>query len=784
MIEPRGRPSRRGLLELRLVLAVAVLAISVWVAHRGEPNVVEVNAFRLINELPTPFGPPLLGVMQLGALAAVPGLAAIAVVRHRRNLGRDLLAGGAIAWTVAKVLQTVVDQESPEVLLGHAVLHGSGRPGLAFPATHVAVAAALATVAAPHLSRPNRRLAWFGVVAIGVARMYVGAHFPIDVIGGVAVGWIVGSLFRLAVRSPAVLPDADSVRAAIGDAGGLGRLCVDGVLGPVASPHSGIARYRTDGGSPTLITVVGRDQPEADWLYRAWRIIAFREPEDRAPPHGPHQRVEHEAYVLLLAERAGVRVPRLVATRDLGDDVALLARGWVDGTPLGDGPLGDAVIVDAWAQLTALHDADIDCGGVMLDDFVVAADGHVWLTDLGNGSTDGSDDRFSRDDADFCVAVAGRYGVDVATRTSVVAMDADRLCRLVNHLQPLLLSPQNRRMAARDQLLVRLRATVAEAAGIEPPPLVSPTRVAVKNLLPLFGALFAVNLLLPQVGQGRATLDAMAKADWEWVPAIALASAATYIAAAIALMGAARIGLALGRTWAVQIAAAFTNRLAPAGIGGMTTNVRYLESAGKSRTDAVATVGLNSLAGLLVHLVGVLAIVPLLGAGHTHLRFSGPDFPERWSLLLLVIGAFVVVGLLRWGAVVRSRVTRPLRDVWRTLTSAARNPRAGLVLLVGAAGITASYTAALFFATRAFRLHLPIATVAAVFLGGSVVSAAAPTPGGLGAVEAAFVAGLTVAGAPNGPAIASVLTYRLVTYWLPIIPGWFSYRVLRRAGTI
>ena len=80
--------------------------------------------------------------------------------------------------------------------------------------------------------------------------------------------------------------------------------------------------------------------------------------------------------------------------------------------------------------------------------------------------------------------------------------------------------------------------------------------------------------------------------------------------------------------------------------------------------------------------------------------------------------------------------------------------------------------------------HLSIAEVGAVYLGASIIAAAAPTPGGLGALEAAVVAGLTGVGMESGAAVAAVLSYRLVTYWLPILPGWISFHMLERRGLI
>jgi undecaprenyl-diphosphatase len=298
------------------------------------------------------------------------------------------------------------------------------------------------------------------------------------------------------------------------------------------------------------------------------------------------------------------------------------------------------------------------------------------------------------------------------------------------------------------------------------------------------GGLFAVNLLLPQIEQTGATGRALMSADWAWIAAVVLASALTYLAAAVALIGAAGRRLPLRRTWAAQVAAAFTNRLAPAGIGGMATNVRYLEHAGDRRSEAVAAVGLNSVAGFLVHLIGVIAVVPLLGATHAQLRLSGPDLPDNWFVLVGVVGAMAGLGLVHWGGVLRRRALPPIRDGLEALATTMRNPRAGLALIGGSIGVTAGYALALVAAAHAVGAGLPVATITAVYLGAAAVAAAAPTPGGLGALEAALVAGLTATGAASGPAIAAVLVYRLVTFWLPILPGFVAFRTLRRDGAL
>ncbi len=70
--------------------------------------------------------------------------------------------------------------------------------------------------------------------------------------------------------------------------------------------------------------------------------------------------------------------------------------------------------------------------------------------------------------------------------------------------------------------------------------------------------------------------------------------------------------------------------------------------------------------------------------------------------------------------------------------------------------------------------------IGAAYLAAAALGSVAPTPGGLGALEAALVAWLTGYGMSSGPAVSAVLTYRLVTFWLPMIPGWLTFHQMQR----
>jgi len=497
--------------------------------------------------------------------------------------------------------------------------------------------------------------------------------------------------------------------------------------------------------------------------------------------------VEHQAYMLLSAERAGIRAPGVITTRSLDGGEGVLVRRWVEGTSLAevlDRGIDDRLLDQLWEQLSRLHRSEIALGSPVLEDVVVDVEGKLWFLDLSSARMGAGDDDCRRDVAELCVLLSARVAPTRVARTVAARYPKEDLTRLLDHLQPLELSPPIRQLARERGHLGALRAGLAAEAGVAVAPMQLPVRVAARNLLPLLVALVVVNVLLPQVGQASATVDALHHARWPWLVGVALISVGTYLCAAVALMGASGRRLALGRTWAVQVAAAFTNRLLPAGLGGMGTNVRYLEASGALRPAAVAAVALSSVAGFVVHLVGVLMIVPLLGSAHARLRLSGPELPDYWPVLVGVVGALSLAGAIRWGALLSRHVAPSLRSTWRALAGVARRPIAVLALFAGSAGVTAGYALAMVASARAFGIGLPVAVVVAVYLGASAVSSLSPTPGGLGALEAALVAGMTAAGAATGPAVATVLVYRLVTYWLPVLPGVVAFRSLRRAGIL
>lgn len=181
----------------RTAAGAAVLAGSLVPLRRDRIGRREQEAFRLVNDLPDALYPPTWPIMQFGALGAAPVTAAVALAAGHRPLAGRLVWGGTAAWVLAKVVKRVVRRGRPITLLAGVHTRGQEATGLGYLSGHAAVSTALAAAAWPHLG-PGGRGATLGVVSVvGLSRVYVGAHLPLDVAGGAALGLLVDAAWCL-----------------------------------------------------------------------------------------------------------------------------------------------------------------------------------------------------------------------------------------------------------------------------------------------------------------------------------------------------------------------------------------------------------------------------------------------------------------------------------------------------------------------------------------------------------------------------------------------------------
>ena len=203
---PAGQPSAEPALSqarwnLVVLCAAVVVLLATMLVARAELATLEASIFRAVNDLPQGLYTLVWPFMQYGTFITIPALAVIALLFRRFRLALAIALAGVGVYLVALVVKGVVDRGRPAALLT-AVDERElfGADSLGYPSGHAAVAAALTVVVAAHLSVRwlIAALALGAVVLFG--RMYVGAHLPLDIIGGAALGAIAGSVVNLLVR--------------------------------------------------------------------------------------------------------------------------------------------------------------------------------------------------------------------------------------------------------------------------------------------------------------------------------------------------------------------------------------------------------------------------------------------------------------------------------------------------------------------------------------------------------------------------------------------------------
>jgi glycosyltransferase 2 family protein len=720
-----------------------------------------------------PAGRLLTGLVQVTLVLAAAGTLA-AALRHRRfRMLAGLVAGAAAAAALLAGIVHLTGEHAIAAAAAHSWLASAAFPGPAL----LAAAAAVTVALSPWLSRPWCRTAWITLAAISVARLLTGTVLPAELTLALGAGVTVGAGLLVAFGVPDRRMAAGGIAAALRSAG----------LAVVSAEPAGI---RTKGSRPftavtgdgrrLFIKALGSDQRDADLLYRAYRFARLRDVGDTWPAASAIRAVEHQALVGVMAERAGVRVPRVERVIKADDGTALLVTEQVDGQSLGQLPadrISDDLLRQLWAEVDRLHRAGIAHRSLRAANVMIQDGGRPWLTDFSFSELAATPRQMNLDLAELLASLATLVGADRATASASAVIGAQQVAAAAPLLQPLALSAATRHAAGRGGLLADTRS--AAASGPDRPPLARLQRVRPRTLLAIAAAAGAFYFVLPQLAQAGSSWHALQSAHWAWLPVIIAFSAVTYLASAAALIGAVPGRVPFWPATLTQAASSFVNRISPANIGGMALNARFLQKNGVSPSAGVAAVGVNALMGAVAHLTLLVIFFALAG----HQLAQAFKLPPASKLLLALAVAAAVAGLVlatRRGR--RFAVTRlwpGVRSAAASLRTVAASPVKLTLLTGGSALITLAYIGGLVASVQAFGGHAGIAEIGSVYLGAAVIAAASPTPGGLGAIEAALVAGLTGIGMPPGPAVSAVLAYRLATYWLPALPGWLCLRFLQ-----
>ncbi len=288
----------------------------------------------------------------------------------------------------------------------------------------------------------------------------------------------------------------------------------------------------------------------------------------------------------------------------------------------------------------------------------------------------------------------------------------------------------------------------------------------------------AVFLLTPQAKSlATSWSDASFKLEPFWLIAAIVALIATNISALFVFLAISPKKLPFVQTFIAQISTGFTNRLAPGGIGAAGLYTFFLSKVLKiPKTDAALLVGANGLIGYIAFNITTIGIFALSGS-------IGKAFDVLWGnplALAIVLAAIgTAVTLLLSIKKLRGGFLSVIGSARKTFRSLRKRPVRLLLALTASTGITLLTLSMLYASIQAAGVSITLDELLLVYIAGMLAVVASPTPSGLGAVELAMTAALTAATGAS-QALAAILIYRIVSFWLPIIPGYACFRYLTK----
>jgi uncharacterized membrane protein YbhN (UPF0104 family) len=539
-------------------------------------------------------------------------------------------------------------------------------------------------------------------------------------------------------------------------------------------------------GRPLRLHVLDRDHEGAGVLPSLWRALRVRQTAGWWSLLSMRRTLDQFVLVGLAVANTGARAQKLVAATAIEPHAAVLAYEDVPGREFGDlheSELSDAVLDNAWEQVRLLHRQTVAHRALDAGNLVLTGDGNVGLRVTRSGMIAASETAMRMDLTQLLVTQALLAGPERAVASALRVVGAARLASTVPLLQPIVLSrPTRQALRAHADLLDEIREKILAAEPLAPVELIRVERLRPRTILSAVALTIAAYVLVSQVA-GLDLVGVVTGADWRWLLAATAVSIIRFPTAALGLDGFIAERLSLWRTTLVQVAASFVALVAPAGVGGAALNVRYLQRSGVPPAAALASVALWQI-GTFVTTVGLLVLLQVVtGSSRSNLLSIPPEAPLALAGILAIgglvfaipAGRRFVLGRLRpYAQQVRPRISSVLTRPGRLATGVA-----GTLLQTVATVMVMSLSIDAFGGSVSWSL------VAVIVLAGTALGSAAPTPGGLGAVEAVLVAGLTAAAGLNpAAALSAVILFRLLTFWLPVLPGWLAFAILQRKHAI
>jgi hypothetical protein len=638
----------------------------------------------------------------------------------------------------------------------------------------IAMLAAMLTVSGPWLPARWRRWWWTLLLAFVPIHLVVSAIVPARSLLGLAVGWFVGALVVLVVGTPALqVPLDDAVRAMTR------RGCTVTTLKVVRLSGSGSLVLTAACGDDTTagLELYSPNQSSGGTLRQLWRKLTLRGGETAPFQASMRRTVEHRALMAIAIGDLELANTSPIAVSALSRGWMLYAEAPVRGTPL-DEVVDTTLVARIWGALRLLHDHQISHGDLRASKITVD-EGSVLFGGFDHAEYGATDAQLESDIAQLMLTTSALYDTPTAVRAAIGVFGKEAVLtasrRLTKAAVPRRIRdpiPNSRGLmnTARDEVALQTGAAEIQTQTV--------TRFNRNQIIQTVLLVALVYVALPFISTVPTFFSELRTANWWWGLLGLAVSALTYVGAAAALWACADGLVSFRNLTLMQVANTFAATTTPAGVGGLALSARFLQKGGLGALRAATAVALQQSVQVVTHLVLLVLFTAFAGASAdlSHFVPSAKILYAVGAVILTAVVAFLVVPRLRkW---VATTVGPRAKEVVRDLSELAREPRRLVIIVLGCAATTLGAALALWACVEAFGGQTSFVTVTVVTMIGGTLASAAPTPGGVGAVEAALIGGLAAFGVPTGVAVSSVLLYRVLTCWLPVFVGWFVMRWL------
>ncbi|MDO5033887.1 MAG: lysylphosphatidylglycerol synthase transmembrane domain-containing protein [Actinomycetaceae bacterium] len=488
---------------------------------------------------------------------------------------------------------------------------------------------------------------------------------------------------------------------------------------------------------------------------------------------------ERSLLVKISAYEAGVMTPRPIGVTSAGGSVFTVQEPVYNATPLPELPgerLTDEILDRFYTELKRAHHRGISHRAIDATSLAVDDGDRTWILNWDEGQVATSTMNRHIDIAQMItvLALATTPQRALASARRVFGQRTVQLTAPV--LQKVALPHGTRQQLRRSDLLSELRQDMIGEIPQQQVPEAPLTRFSMKTVILAIIGVVALWVVLGSLNFA-AVNEAVRSANAWWILAAFVLGLVTYVGAAMPLSWFVPETLKLRETTLVQIGASVVSLVAPAGIGPAALNLRYLNKRGVSTPVGLATVALVQFTQFATTVTTLLLVVLVTGRSTT---LELPSGTVLYAIGIIVVVAAILLAIPKLRNMIWSRFEPTWNQIWERLVWVASRPKRLAIGILGNLIMTVSYVAAFGASLAAFGYTLDITTLAITFLVSTSLGSVIPAPGGIGPVEAALTAGLTVAGIPSGIAISTAIVYRLVTFYARAPLGWIALRVMQK----